>query len=61
MFDRFQQLKVEVFFADNWEVYVELIPHELLTRTRAEMHGVEWDIFRQRIGVGVFVVKLVLF
>ncbi|MDR2699912.1 MAG: IS1 family transposase, partial [Nitrososphaerota archaeon] len=26
MLERLQTLKVEVFFADNWEAYVELIP-----------------------------------
>jgi IS1 family transposase len=30
MLDWLQQLNVKVFFADNWEVYAELIPAELL-------------------------------
>jgi len=41
MLDRLKQLKVKVFFADNWEACAELIPQELLTPTKAEAHGVE--------------------
>jgi len=39
--DHLQQLKVKVFFADNWEAYAELIPQELLTQTKAQTHGGE--------------------
>jgi len=42
-----QQLKVQVFFADNWEAYVELILFELLVQVEAQMYGVERDNFRQ--------------
>jgi insertion element IS1 protein InsB len=47
MLDRLQQLNVEVFFADNWEAYTELIPSELLVQTKAETHGVERNNFCQ--------------
>jgi len=47
MFDRLELLKVEVFFADNWEAYAELIPPELLTQTKAQTHGVERNNFCQ--------------
>jgi len=48
MLDRLKQLKVKVFFADNWEAYAELIPPELLVQTKAETQGVERNNFRQR-------------
>ena len=37
-----------MYFADHWEAYAELIPKDLLVQTKAEMHGVGRDNFRQR-------------
>jgi insertion element IS1 protein InsB len=54
MLDRLEQLEVRVFFADNWEVYAELIPAKLLVQTKAETHGVERDNFCQRHWCGRF-------
>jgi insertion element IS1 protein InsB len=51
---RLELLKVRVFFADNWETYAELIPHELLVQTKAQTHGVERNNFRQRHWCGRF-------
>jgi IS1 family transposase/transposase-like protein len=57
MLERLQTLNVKVFFADNWEAYAELVPPELFVQTKAQMHGVERNIFRQRLGVAGFVWK----
>jgi IS1 family transposase len=54
MLDRLQQLNVEVFFADNWEAYAELIPSELLIQTKAQTHVVERNNFWQRHWWGRF-------
>jgi len=54
MLDRLRELRVCVFFADNWEAYAELIPPELLVQTKAETHGVERNNFRQRHWFGRF-------
>jgi hypothetical protein len=55
MLERLQTLKVEVFFADNWEAYAELIPSELLVQTKAQTHGWSGIIFVSGIGVVGFV------
>jgi insertion element IS1 protein InsB len=49
-----EQLKVIVFFADNWGAYAELIPPEKLVQTKAETHGIERNNFRQRHWFGRF-------
>ena len=54
MLDRLQNLKVKIFFADNWEAYAELIPPELLVQTKAQTHRVERNNFRQRHWCGRF-------
>jgi insertion element IS1 protein InsB len=54
MLDRLLKFNVAVFFADNWEAYAELIPHELLVQTKAQTHGVERNNFRQRHWFGRF-------
>ena len=54
MLVRLELLEVKVFFADNWEAYAELIPHELFVQTKAETHGVERNNFRQRHWCGCF-------
>jgi len=58
MLDWLQQLKVKVFFADNWEACVELILFELLVQAKAQMHGVERDNFRQRYWFARFCRKI---
>jgi hypothetical protein len=55
MLERLQNLKVKVFFADNWGAYAELIPSELLVQTKAETHGWSVIIFVSVIGVVGFV------
>jgi insertion element IS1 protein InsB len=54
MLDRLKRFSVSVFFSDNWEAYVELIPSELLVQTKAQTHGVERNNFRQRHWFGWF-------
>lgn len=39
---------MKVYFVDHWEVYAELVLKVLLIQTKAEIHGVERDNFRQR-------------
>jgi insertion element IS1 protein InsB len=51
---RLERLNVKVYFADQWEAYAELIPPEKLIQTKAGTHGVEWNDFRQRHGLGRF-------
>ena len=58
MLNRLEQLDVRVFFADNWTAYAELIPAGLLVHTKAEMHGVERNNFRQRHWCGRFCRKI---
>jgi insertion element IS1 protein InsB len=43
-----------VFCADNWEVYAELIPREVLVQTKAETYGVERNNILQRHWFGRF-------
>ena len=54
MLDRLEQFEVTVFFADGWEAYAELIPHEKLVQTKAETHEIESNNFRQRHWIGRF-------
>jgi hypothetical protein len=58
MLDRFKQLEVKVFFADNWETYVELIPLKLFVQTKAQTYGWSGIILGRGIGVGGFGVRL---
>ena len=54
MIDRLLQLKVEVFCADNWKSYAELIPVELLIQSKSQTHCIERNNFRQRHWFGRF-------
>ena len=54
MLDRLRRLDVAVYFADPWEACAELIPEDLLVRTKAETHGIERNNFRQRHWFGRF-------
>ena len=51
---RLKRLNVTVFFTDNWKVYSELIPQEMLVQTKAETHGIERNNSRQRHWFGRF-------
>jgi len=46
MIDRLIQLKVEVFFADNWKSYAKLISAELLIQSKSRTHAIERNNFR---------------
>jgi len=54
MLDRLQRLNVQIYFADHWEAYAELIPENMLIQTKAETHGIERNNFRQRHWFGRF-------
>ena len=54
MLKRLEQLDVEIYFADGWQSYAELIPAEKLIQTKAETHGIERNNSRQRHWFGRF-------
>ena len=54
MLQRLERLNVEIFFADNWEAYAELIPPDKLIQNKAMTHGIERNNFRQRHWCGRF-------
>jgi len=48
LYERLKQWKVEVFFADGWNAYSDLIPPELLLQTKAQTHLIESNNAPQR-------------
>jgi IS1 family transposase len=48
LYERLKLWNVEVFFADGWRAYSDLIPSELLIQTKAETHLIESNNFPQR-------------
>ncbi|MDR0372222.1 MAG: IS1 family transposase, partial [Nitrososphaerota archaeon] len=47
-------MKVEVFFADNWAAFAELILPKLFVQTKVQTRGVECNNFCQRYWCGRF-------
>ena len=39
---------VDVYFSDNWHVYADIIPQELLVQTKAQTHLIESNNMPQR-------------
>jgi len=48
LYGRLKEWNVEIFFADGWRAYSDLIPHELLIQTKAETYLIESNNAPQR-------------
>ena len=48
LYERLKLWKVDVFFADGWHSYSDIIPPELLIQTKAETHLIESNNAPQR-------------
>ncbi|MDR2525499.1 MAG: hypothetical protein LBC83_04810 [Oscillospiraceae bacterium] len=48
LYERLKRWNVAVYFSDYWHAYRDLIPPELLVRTKVETHGIEGNNAPQR-------------
>jgi len=48
LLERLLEFDIEIFFADGWEAYSELIPPDMLVQTKAQTHGIEGNNGQQR-------------
>ncbi len=48
MLNRLKKWNVEIYFADNWKSYSEIIPKKLLFQSKKETHNIERNNSSQR-------------